>query len=281
MVTIAAASSAITSSSQKPARVSAILRSSTRDRRGRPGRGKVCGESGHATSASSRRAGTGTARSRPPVSAGRSSSRTTPAAAATRPTASASASTSSAPSAPGVAVRPASASASCSADRVERADDHAGGGQQLVLGALGDDPAVADHDELVGDRLDLAQQVRGEQHGAGAVGEVAQQPAHPVDALGVQAVGRLVEDQHAAGRRAARGRCRAAGACRASSGRRASRAAGLESPTSSSSSSTREARDAEHLGGQRRAPRGRCGRSAGPRRRAARRPRRPGLARLR
>ena len=56
---------------------------------------------------------------------------------------------------------------------------------------------VADHDQLVGDRLDLAQQVRGEQHGAAAVGEVAQQPAHPGDALRVEAVGRLVEDQHA------------------------------------------------------------------------------------
>ena len=43
--------------------------------------------------------------------------------------------------------------------------------------------------------LDLAQQVRGQQHGAAAVGEVAQQVAHPADALGVEAVGRLVEDQ--------------------------------------------------------------------------------------
>ena len=35
-----------------------------------------------------------------------------------------------------------------------------------------------------------------QQHGAAAVGEAAQQPAHPVDALRVEAVGRLVEDQH-------------------------------------------------------------------------------------
>jgi hypothetical protein len=39
------------------------------------------------------------------------------------------------------------------------------------------------------------QQVRREQHGAAAVGEVAQQPAHPAHSLGVEAVGRLVEDQ--------------------------------------------------------------------------------------
>ena len=42
--------------------------------------------------------------------------------------------------------------------------------EQLGLGALGDDPAVADHDQVVGDDLDLVQQVRGEQHGAAAVG---------------------------------------------------------------------------------------------------------------
>ena len=110
-----------------------------------------------------------------------------------------------------------------------------------------------------------------------AVGEVAQQPAHPVDALGVEAVGRLVEDQHAAGRRAARGRCPSrwrmpseycadALAC----------AACLSSPTRSSSSPTCDGRDAEHLCGRRRAPRGRCGRRAGRTRRAARRRGGPG-----
>ena len=63
-------------------------------------------------------------------------------------------------------------------------------------GALGDDLAAADHHQLVGDLLDFAQQVRGQQHGSRAVGEVAQEPAHPHDALGVQAVGGLVEDEH-------------------------------------------------------------------------------------
>ena len=75
-------------------------------------------------------------------------------------------------------------------------DEHARAGQQLLAGALGDDPAVADDQQLVGDRLDLHQQVRGEQDGAAAVGEVAQQAAHPAHALGVEAVGGLVEDQH-------------------------------------------------------------------------------------
>jgi hypothetical protein len=41
IATIAAASSSMISSSQKPARVSAILRSSTRVSRGRPARGRV------------------------------------------------------------------------------------------------------------------------------------------------------------------------------------------------------------------------------------------------
>jgi hypothetical protein len=49
---------------------------------------------------------------------------------------------------------------------------------------------------VVGDDLDLVQQVRGQQHRAAACGEVLQQPAHPVDPGRVQAVGRLVEHQH-------------------------------------------------------------------------------------
>jgi hypothetical protein len=48
---------------------------------------------------------------------------------------------------------------------------------------------------VVGDHLHLAQQMRGQQHRPAAVGEVAQQGAHPVDAGRVEAVGRLVEGQ--------------------------------------------------------------------------------------
>jgi hypothetical protein len=40
------------------------------------------------------------------------------------------------------------------------------------------------------------QQVRRQQHGAAVVGEVAKKSAHPADARRVEAVGRLVEDQH-------------------------------------------------------------------------------------
>src|SRR4051794_9272256 len=49
---------------------------------------------------------------------------------------------------------------------------------------------------LIGDLLDFAQQVRGEQNGSGTVGKATQQLAHPHDALRVEAVGGLVEDQH-------------------------------------------------------------------------------------
>ena len=43
--------------------------------------------------------------------------------------------------------------------RFGRANDRTGGGEQVGLGALGDDPAVADHHEVVGDHLDLVEQV--------------------------------------------------------------------------------------------------------------------------
>ena len=61
--------------------------------------------------------------------------------------------------------------------------------------SLGDDAAVADDDQVVGDDFDLVQQVGGQQHGGAAVGVAAQQVAHPADAGGVQTVGGLVEDE--------------------------------------------------------------------------------------
>ena len=79
---------------------------------------------------------------------------------------------------------------------VRRRDERARARQQLVARAGGHDPPAADDHQPVGHRLDLAQQVRGQQHGPAAVGEVAQQRAHPAHALGVEPVGRLVEDQH-------------------------------------------------------------------------------------
>jgi hypothetical protein len=64
------------------------------------------------------------------------------------------------------------------------------------LAAGRDDPAVADHDQVVGDDLDLVQQVRGQQDGAALAGEARQQVAHPPDPGRVEPVGRFVEDQH-------------------------------------------------------------------------------------
>ena len=197
--TSATASRTMTTCSQKPARVSADLRSSTRGEAGEARTGEGGGLGGHEIRASSRSLAVRerNSSSRPPVSAGRSSSRTTPAAAAARPTDSASASTSRAPSAPGRGGQAGVRQRLVQGARVEPADDHARRGEQLGHAALGDDLPAADDDELVGHGLDLAQQVGGEQDGARPVGEVAQQPAHPRDALGIEAVGRLVEDQHA------------------------------------------------------------------------------------
>jgi hypothetical protein len=58
-----------------------------------------------------------------------------------------------------------------------------------------EDPAGADQDDFVGDDLDLVQKVRREQDGPPVVGEVAQEFSHPVDARGIEAVSRLVEDE--------------------------------------------------------------------------------------
>ena len=55
---------------------------------------------------------------------------------------------------------------------------------------------AADHQQPVDGVLDLAEQVRGQQHRAAAGRVAAEQPAHPADALRVQPVGRLVEHQH-------------------------------------------------------------------------------------
>ena len=90
---------------------------------------------------------------------------------------------------------PGLAESACQLLGVGAADQGAGGLQQVVLGAVRDYAAVADHDDVVGDHLDLVQKVRGEQHRAAAVREAPQQVAHPSDAAGVESVGGLVEDQ--------------------------------------------------------------------------------------
>jgi hypothetical protein len=58
---------------------------------------------------------------------------------------------------------------------LQRPDVSACGRQQVVLGALGDDAAVADDDQVVRDDLDLVQQVRGQQDGCAEVGAGPQQ----------------------------------------------------------------------------------------------------------
>ena len=98
--------------------------------------------------------------SRPRLSAPRSSVRTIWWATATRPTTMGSASTCRPP----VGVRCATIDGLGERGHecvvVGGAGERAGAGEQLVLGALGDDRAVADDDDVVGDALDLVQQVR-------------------------------------------------------------------------------------------------------------------------
>jgi hypothetical protein len=62
---------------------------------------------------------------------------------------------------------------------------------------VGDQPAPADHDEVLGGKCHLAHQVRRHEHRAAVGGQALHQPADPQDAFRVQAVDRLVEDEHA------------------------------------------------------------------------------------
>ena len=72
----------------------------------------------------------------------------------------------------------------------------AGGAAHEVLHrGVGDQPAAADHDQPLGRQRDLAHQVRGDEHRAALGGKLLQQVADPADALRVEAVGRLVQDQ--------------------------------------------------------------------------------------
>jgi hypothetical protein len=79
---------------------------------------------------------------------------------------------------------------------LRRPDPDEGGG---VLGdevrhrAVGEDPAAADDDQVVGGQRHLRHEVAGDEHGAALGGQPAGQGAHPADALGVQPVDRLVE----------------------------------------------------------------------------------------
>ena len=80
------------------------------------------------------------------------------------------------------------------------ADEHRAGavgpGSELGHRALADQPAGADDHHAVDGLLHLGEQVAGDEHRAAlVVGQVPEEPAQPLDALGVQAVGRLVEHE--------------------------------------------------------------------------------------
>ena len=68
---------------------------------------------------------------------------------------------------------------------------------ELVDARLGDERAPADDDEPLGGERHLGDEVARDEHGAALGGQVAQQVADPADALGVEPVDRLVEEQHA------------------------------------------------------------------------------------
>ena len=219
---VSSETSAMLATVQKPDRVSSILRSSVAvmrrsgmpraSVRGRRGCASGAGR-GHASAPSRWWLGRGcwccwrrlsrwvsavswrNISSSPVPSAGRSSRTGTPAAKATRPTCSASA-WASRPSVADVdEVTPCGGEGRGRGSWGRSCAPRPGRGEQVGLGALRDDAAVADDHEVVGDHLDLVQQVRGEQHRAAPVREVPEQPAHPSDAGRVEAVGRLVEDQ--------------------------------------------------------------------------------------
>ena len=69
-------------------------------------------------------------------------------------------------------------------------------GDHSAVAAVGDQPAAADHDQVVGGHGHLVHQVAGDQDGAALAGQVLHQVPDPQDALGVQPVDRLVQQQH-------------------------------------------------------------------------------------
>ena len=79
------------------------------------------------------------------------------------------------------------------------ADLHDGGAQarlELDGGALGDDPAVVDHHDGVGEAVGFLEVLGGQKHG-GAVGdELADEGPQVAAAAQVQAGGRLIQEQH-------------------------------------------------------------------------------------
>ena len=86
------------------------------------------------------------------------------------------------------------------AGRLRRAHAHGGSlgglGHDLGHRRVGDQPAAPDDDEVLGRDGDLAHQVRRQEDGAPAGRQALEEVADPEDPLGVEPVGRLVEDHH-------------------------------------------------------------------------------------
>ena len=68
-------------------------------------------------------------------------------------------------------------------------------GGEVADRGLGQDAALADDDDLLDRLRDLGEHVAREQHRAAGCCEVAQRVPEPADAVGVEPVGRLVEDE--------------------------------------------------------------------------------------
>ena len=67
---------------------------------------------------------------------------------------------------------------------------------ELVGGAVGDDPALVDHGDAVGQLVRLLQILRGEQNGRAAADQRAHRLPHLGTAARVEPGRRLVEEQH-------------------------------------------------------------------------------------
>ena len=76
-------------------------------------------------------------------------------------------------------------------DRLTRAAGH-----EVSHRGLGDHLALADDHQMVGGERHLGHEVARHEHGATLTGQLLAQRAHPPDALGIEAVHRLVEQQH-------------------------------------------------------------------------------------
>ena len=70
-----------------------------------------------------------------------------------------------------------------------------GDGAERAGRALGDDQAVAQHDHAIGERRRLVQVVRGQEHGRAGRGELADRLPRAAARLGIEAGGRLVEEE--------------------------------------------------------------------------------------